>query len=66
MTLYHSRPFWPPGAEIAAQTFEAYEKWEREHSLALADMDILERVYLYAQENPAAISDGELTAEEKR
>ena len=34
-----SRPMWPPGAEIAAQAFDAYAAWEHKWSEDLEGFD---------------------------
>lgn len=41
------RPMWPPGAEIAAQAFQAFELWCEAHAEELQDLDILEKVERY-------------------
>lgn len=31
MKIVYDRPFWPPGAEIAAQAFDAFAEWCIDH-----------------------------------
>jgi hypothetical protein len=42
------RPAWPPGAEIQAQAYDAFEIWRREYDPD-GDRDIFEMVELYAK-----------------
>lgn len=37
------RPFWPPGAEIAAQAFQAFDEWLVERGECLGTRDVLEQ-----------------------
>lgn len=52
--MTYDRPFWPPGSEIAAQAFDAFEAWRREHDPD-GEIGILELVQAY----------GELTREDR-
>jgi hypothetical protein len=44
--LVNDRPLWPPGAEIAAQAFDAFDAWRRAFDPE-GEMDIvvLSRIY---------------------
>jgi hypothetical protein len=42
-----NRPLWPPGAEIMAQAYEAFDAWCSEHDPD-GDMDISELATRYA------------------
>jgi hypothetical protein len=41
------RPFWPPGAEITAQAWDAFDRWREKHDPD-GDMDLLESIWVYA------------------
>jgi hypothetical protein len=41
------RPFWPPGAEITAQAWDAFDQWRAKRDPD-GDMDLLEAVWAYA------------------
>lgn len=42
------RPMWPPGVEIQAQAYDAFETWRQEHDPE-GDRDILEMIDLYSK-----------------
>lgn len=49
MTQRQDRPMWPPAAEIAAQAFDAFDRWCRQVDRRDKDMDLYSLALAYGE-----------------